>query len=156
CAAERRWPPGASTSVSGGGWWRAGWGRISATTTSFSPTPSRPSTTAFGTGPGGWRRTPPRAGAGAGPAGGAGAGGGGGARDVGGSRWGGRALDRQVDYLQLCHRAEALRAFPGDEYWPEDKATEDHADGIFLERLGARFPIVPVDVKICQNRRTGR
>src|SRR4029077_10439569 len=66
----------------------------------------------------------------------------------------GRIMDGQVDYLQLCHRRRALAAFPDAEYWPEDKATGDHADGLFMEKLGSFFEIFPVDIKIGQNRRT--
>jgi hypothetical protein len=42
------------------------------------------------------------------------------------------------------------------EYWPEDKATESHADGLFMERIGAQVPIYPIDIKVSQNRRTPR
>jgi hypothetical protein len=66
----------------------------------------------------------------------------------------GRGLDCQVDYLQLCHRVTALQAFSDDEYWPEARETQDHADGIFLEKLGSYFPIMPLDIKVSQNRRT--
>jgi hypothetical protein len=76
------------------------------------------------------------------------------ARTGGGRCCRGRVMDCQVDYLQLCHRAAALQAFPDDEYWPEELATADHADGIFMERLGSYYPILPVDVKVGQNRRT--
>ena len=41
-------------------------------------------------------------------------------------------------------------------WWPEEKATEDHADGIFMERIGFVTPILPIDVKVSQNRRTPR
>jgi hypothetical protein len=76
------------------------------------------------------------------------------ARGAGGRCRQGRVMDCQVDYLQLCHRRAALEAFPDDEYWPEGQATRDHADGIFMERLGTYHPILPVDVKVGQNRRT--
>jgi hypothetical protein len=72
----------------------------------------------------------------------------------GGKCCNGRIMDCQVDYLQLCHRRAALRALPDAEYWPEDKASEDHADGLFMEKLGTHFEILPIDVKIGQNRRT--
>ena len=42
----------------------------------------------------------------------------------------------------------------GDEYWPESKDTEKHADGLFMERIGELVPIHPIDVKVSQNRRT--
>ena len=76
------------------------------------------------------------------------------ARAAGGKCCHGRIMDCQVDYLQLCHRRSLLKQFPTDEYWPEDKATEDHADGLFMEKLGQLCPILPLDVKIGQNRRT--
>jgi glycosyltransferase involved in cell wall biosynthesis len=74
----------------------------------------------------------------------------------GGRCCGGRQMDSEVDYLQFCHRADILELFPDDEYWPEAKATEEHADGLFMERVGARVPIHPIDVKVSQNRRTAR
>ncbi len=76
------------------------------------------------------------------------------ARAPGGKCCQGRIMDCQVDYLQLCHRRSILNHFPNDEYWPETKATEDHADGLFMEKLGQICPILPLDVKIGQNRRT--
>ncbi len=61
----------------------------------------------------------------------------------GGSCCDGRIMDCQVDYLQLCHRRAALDAFSNDEYWPEDMATGGHADGLFMEKLGSHWPILP-------------
>ena len=84
-------------------------------------------------------------------------------RSVIGERWAtrvagkccnGRPLDCQVDYLQFCHRRTLLDRFEGDEWWPEAKETESHADGIFLERCGSLTPIYPVDRKVSMNRRT--
>lgn len=66
----------------------------------------------------------------------------------------GRIVDCQVDYLQFCHKREVLQLFPHDEYWPEGKDTETHADGLFMERIGELVPIYPIDVKVSQNRRT--
>lgn len=68
----------------------------------------------------------------------------------------GRGLDCEVDYLQFCHRATLLERFPTDEFWPERKGTESHADGVFMERCGAITPIHPIRVKVSQNRRTPR
>jgi hypothetical protein len=73
---------------------------------------------------------------------------------LGGRCCNGRALDCEVDYLQFCHRRDLLCRFPADEWWPEDKASEAHADGLFLERCGEIVPIYPIDVKVSQNRRT--
>jgi glycosyltransferase involved in cell wall biosynthesis len=66
----------------------------------------------------------------------------------------GRTLDCQVDYLQFCHRLGLLNKFPSDEYWPEGKDTESHADGVFMERCGLYVPVHPIDIKVSQNRRT--
>jgi glycosyltransferase involved in cell wall biosynthesis len=68
----------------------------------------------------------------------------------------GRPMDSQVDYLQFCHKTDVLKMFPRDEYWPEAKDTEEHADGLFMERVGERVPIHAIDVKVSQNRRTAR
>lgn len=74
----------------------------------------------------------------------------------GGRSCNGRRMDCEIDYLQFCHRTDVLNRFPDDEYWPESKSTEEHADGIFMERVGALVPIHPIDVKVSQNRRTPR
>lgn len=74
----------------------------------------------------------------------------------GGRSCDGRRMDCEVDYLQFCHRADVLKLFPDDEYWPEAKDTEEHADGLFMERVGAYVTIHPIDVKVGQNRRTPR
>jgi glycosyltransferase involved in cell wall biosynthesis len=74
----------------------------------------------------------------------------------GGRSCDGRRMDCEVDYLQFCHRTDVLKLFPDDEYWPEAKDTEEHADGLFMERVGAYVPIHPIDVKVSQNRRTAR
>jgi spore maturation protein CgeD len=66
----------------------------------------------------------------------------------------GRIMDCQVDYLQFCHRRSALDVFTDTEYWPEGIATGDHADGLFMEKLGSYYEILPIDVKVSQNRRT--
>lgn len=67
---------------------------------------------------------------------------------------GGRTLDCQVDYLQFCHRKSLLDRFAGNEWWPESKHSESHADGVFMERCGVITPIHPIDIKVSQNRRT--
>lgn len=63
-------------------------------------------------------------------------------------------MDCRVDYLQLCHRLSVLEHFENEEYWPEGKEHEKHADGVFMERLGQICHIYPIPVKIGQNRRT--
>jgi hypothetical protein len=57
----------------------------------------------------------------------------------------------------MAHRRSILRSIKGFdclEWWPEGKETEGHADGIFMERIGAVTPFYPIDVKVSQNRRT--
>jgi glycosyltransferase involved in cell wall biosynthesis len=76
------------------------------------------------------------------------------ANTPGGKFCNGRRMDCHVDYLQFCHKAEVLPLLAGDEYWPESKDSESHADGIFMERVGEHVTIFPIDVKISQNRRT--
>ena len=40
-----------------------------------------------------------------------------------------------------------------EEFWPEDRQVIQHADGIFLEKIGSRVPIYPVPAKIGENRK---
>ncbi len=75
------------------------------------------------------------------------------AKEVKGSCCGGGPLDCQVDYLQVCHKAELFDLFPDGEFWPEDRAVITHADGVFLEKIGSRVPICPIPVKIGENRK---
>jgi glycosyltransferase involved in cell wall biosynthesis len=72
----------------------------------------------------------------------------------GGRSCNGRPMDCQIDYLQFCHKTDVLKLFADDEYWPEAKATEEHADGLFMERVGEGVTIHPIDIKVGQNRRT--
>lgn len=69
----------------------------------------------------------------------------------------GMLLDCHVDYAQMAHRRAILARIKGNErgeWWPESRATEGHADGIFMEKIGAVTPFYPIDVKVSQNRRT--
>lgn len=75
------------------------------------------------------------------------------AREIRGSVCNGGSLDRQIDYLQICHHVDVLKTFPSEEYWPEDRNAIRHADGIFLEQVGRSFPIYPVGAKIGENRK---
>jgi hypothetical protein len=75
------------------------------------------------------------------------------AKEVKGRICRGGRLDQQVDYLQICHHVDVLKTFPNDEYWPEEREFIRHADGIFLEQIGSRFPIYPVPAKIGENRK---
>lgn len=74
------------------------------------------------------------------------------ALEIGGN--GAYPMDCRADYLQLCHRREVLKYFDNDEYWPESKNTEKHADGVFMDKIGKVCHIYPIPVKIGQNRRT--
>lgn len=65
-----------------------------------------------------------------------------------GSSCSGMPLDCVVDGLQVCHRVEVW------EPWDESKDHETHSDGVWLESLGSKYPIMPIrDVLTC-NRRT--
>jgi glycosyltransferase involved in cell wall biosynthesis len=75
------------------------------------------------------------------------------AEEMKGSCCGGGPLDCQVDYLQLCHKAELFDLFPDEDFWPEDREVIRHADGIFLEKIGSRVPIYPIATKIGENRK---
>jgi glycosyltransferase involved in cell wall biosynthesis len=75
------------------------------------------------------------------------------AKEVKGEICRGGRLDQQVDYLQICHHVDVLKTFPNDEYWPESREAIRHADGIFLEQIGRRFPIYPVAARIGENRK---
>jgi len=74
---------------------------------------------------------------------------------MGGKCCAGRQMDCQVDYGQFCHRRLVIKGMRGNpEYWPENKASGFHADGLFMEKVGAMYPIYPIDVKVGVNRRT--
>jgi glycosyltransferase involved in cell wall biosynthesis len=75
------------------------------------------------------------------------------ADEVKGSCCGGGPLDCQVDYLQLCHKADLFDLFSEGEFWPEDREVVQHADGVFLETIGSLVPIHPIPVKIGENRK---
>jgi hypothetical protein len=75
------------------------------------------------------------------------------AKEMKGSYCGGGPLDCQVDYLQLCHKAELFDLFQDEDFWPEDREVIRHADGIFLEKIGSRVPIYPIETKIGENRK---
>jgi glycosyltransferase involved in cell wall biosynthesis len=75
------------------------------------------------------------------------------AREMKGRCCRGGILDGEVDYLQLCHHVDVLKTFASDVYWPEARDVIRHADGIFMEQIGGRFPIYPVFAKIGENRK---
>lgn len=70
----------------------------------------------------------------------------------------GRKLDCQVDYLQFCHTRAVLdlmrKACQTDRPHVEDKKEGDHADGIFMEQVGALTKVYNIDVVVSMNRRT--
>lgn len=70
----------------------------------------------------------------------------------------GRRLDCRVDYLQFCHTAKILEKFreryQTTEYHLEDRRYARHADGIFMEKIGALTTIHPVPAILSMNRRT--
>ena len=70
----------------------------------------------------------------------------------------GRKLDCQVDYLQFCHSAKILErfreAYKTTQYHSEDKRDAHHADGIFMEQIGALTKVYNIDKVLSMNRRT--
>jgi len=70
----------------------------------------------------------------------------------------GRRLDSRVDYLQFCHTAKILERFRQTynttQYHSEDKRDSHHADGIFMEQIGALTKIHSIDKVLSMNRRT--
>jgi len=70
----------------------------------------------------------------------------------------GAKLDCRVDYLQFCHTAKILEKFAAvhghTRYHCEDKAEAHHADGIFMEQIGALTTVHPIDVVTSINRRS--
>src|SRR5262249_28485489 len=69
----------------------------------------------------------------------------------------GRKLDCKVDYLQFCHSAKILDQFrevyKTTEYHSEDKRDSYHADGIFMEQIGALTKVYPIEKVLSMNRR---
>jgi spore maturation protein CgeD len=70
----------------------------------------------------------------------------------------GRRLDCRVDYLQFCHTAKVLEQFRQEynttQYHSEDKRDAHHADGIFMEQIGALTKVWNIDKVLSMNRRT--
>ncbi len=70
----------------------------------------------------------------------------------------GRKLDCQVDNLQFCHSRAILeqlrRAHKTTRYHSEDKEDAAHADGIFMEQIGALTKVHNIDKLVSINRRT--
>ena len=69
----------------------------------------------------------------------------------------GRRLDCRVDYLQFCHTAKILnsaKSIRPPSITPRTSATPDHADGIFMEQIGALTKVYNIDKVLSMNRRT--
>jgi len=70
---------------------------------------------------------------------------------------GGR-LDCRVDSLQLCLTSRILEKFrevyKTAQFHSEDKRDAHHADGIFMEQLGALTKVYNIDKVLSMNRRT--
>lgn len=70
----------------------------------------------------------------------------------------GRRLDCEVDYLQFCHSRKILdefeKVYGTKRYHSEDKRDALHADGIFMEQIGALTTIYPITELVSCNRRT--
>jgi spore maturation protein CgeD len=70
----------------------------------------------------------------------------------------GRRMDCKVDYLQFCHTAEILQrfreAYHTTQYHSEDKRDAHHADGIFMEQIGALTKVWNINKILSMNRRT--
>ena len=70
----------------------------------------------------------------------------------------GRKLDCQVDYLQFCHTAGILEKFrevyKTTHYHSEAKRDAHHADGIFMEQIGALTKVYNINKVLSMNRRT--
>ncbi len=71
---------------------------------------------------------------------------------------GGKRLDCKVDYLQFCHTRTILdkfrEAYKTDDIHSEDKRDAHHADGIFMEQIGAITKIYNIEKILSVNRRT--
>lgn len=65
----------------------------------------------------------------------------------------GGKLNCVVDLLQFCHRRQAVRRIK-TPLWPEAQETAHHCDGLFMEKIGALYPVYPIDIKTGCNRRT--
>lgn len=70
----------------------------------------------------------------------------------------GKRLDCRVDYLQFCHTARVLgrmqEVYKTSQYHSENKRDASHADGIFMEQVGALTTVHPIKKVLSMNRRT--
>lgn len=70
----------------------------------------------------------------------------------------GAKLDCRVDYLQFCHTRAILQkwteTYGSTEYQSEDRKDSEHADGIFMEQVGALTKVHNINKLLSMNRRT--
>jgi len=70
----------------------------------------------------------------------------------------GRKMDCQVDYLQFCHTRAVLEKLKAAGHpariHSEDKRDAWHADGVFMEQVGALTEVHPINKFLSMNRRT--
>jgi spore maturation protein CgeD len=70
----------------------------------------------------------------------------------------GRKLDCKVDYLQFCHTRAILdkvgAAYRTTRYHSENREDNFHADGVFMEKVGALTTVYPIVKLVSMNRRT--
>jgi spore maturation protein CgeD len=72
----------------------------------------------------------------------------------------GKRLDCKVDYLQFCHSKAVLdrmeQVYKTREYHSENKRDAPHADGIFMEQIGALTKVHNIEKILSMNRRTAQ
>jgi spore maturation protein CgeD len=70
----------------------------------------------------------------------------------------GRKLDCKVDYLQFCHSRAILdrlaEVYHTTRYHPENRDFSDHADGVFMEKVGTLTKVHNINQLVSMNRRT--
>lgn len=70
----------------------------------------------------------------------------------------GRKIDLELDYLQFCHTAAILeryrQVYRTTEFFSENREHATHADGIFMENVGALTKVYNIPQVLSMNRRT--
>lgn len=70
----------------------------------------------------------------------------------------GRKIDFEIDYLQFCHTAKILpryrETYQTTEFYSENREHATHADGIFMENVGALTTVYNIPKVLSMNRRT--
>lgn len=64
-------------------------------------------------------------------------------------------LDNFIDVNSFMHGRDCLKVLQ-KPYWPEEKTTQGHNDGIFAERLGEKFVFYPIEEVLDEHRHTGQ